>query len=274
MAERPSPVHAKAEALGIPVRTPRTLRDADQQALFAALNADAAVVIAYGLILPKAVLDAPRLGCFNVHASALPRWRGAAPIQRAIMAGDSETAIMIMRMEEGLDTGPVGLSEMVPISSDLTAGELHDILSASGAELIVKALANVEAGTFSPVPQAENGVTYAAKIDKKEAEIDFARPAQEVHNHIRGLSPFPGAWFEVATQGGKPERIKILRTSLVEGSGTPGEVLDDRLTIACREGAVQIVEAQRAGKRAMKADELLRGFSLPRGTIIGRNQAG
>lgn len=274
MAERPSPVHAKAEALGIPVRTPRTLKDADQQALFAALNADAAVVIAYGLILPKAVLEAPRLGCFNVHASALPRWRGAAPIQRAIMAGDSKTAVMIMRMEEGLDTGPVGLSEIVPISPDVTAGELHDILSARGSELIVKALANVEAGTFLPVPQAETGVTYAAKIDKKEAEIDFARPAQEVHNHIRGLSPFPGAWFEVATQGGKPERIKILRTSLAKGSGTPGEVLDDRLTIACRDGAVQIVEAQRAGKRAMKADELLRGFSLPNGTIIARNQAG
>jgi methionyl-tRNA formyltransferase len=274
MAERPSPVHAKAQALGIPVHTPRTLRDADQQSLFAALNADAAVVIAYGLILPKAVLDAPRLGCFNVHASALPRWRGAAPIQRAIMAGDSETAVMIMRMEEGLDTGPVGLAEMVPISPDVTAGELHDILSARGAGLIVNALANVEAGIFSPVPQAESGVTYAAKIDKKEAEIDFARSAQEVHNHIRGLSPFPGAWFQVATQGGKPERIKILHTSLGKGSGTPGEVLDDRLTIACQEGAVQIVEAQRAGKRAMKTDELLRGFSLPKGTIVGGNQAG
>lgn len=270
MAERPSPVHAKAAALGIPVRTPRALRDADQQTLFADLRADAAVVIAYGLILPMPILAAPRLGCFNVHASALPRWRGAAPIQRAIMAGDTETAVMVMRMEEGLDTGPVGMTKRVPIGPDMTAGELHDVLASRGAELIVRALAALENGTFVPVPQPDEGVTYAAKIDKKEAEIDFARPAAEVHNHIRGLSPFPGAWFETAPPGGKPERIKVLRSTLGDGRGQPGEVLDDRLTIACGEGAVRLAEIQRAGKRAMTAEEFLRGFTLPRGTRLGR----
>lgn len=270
MAERPSPVHAKAAALGIPVRTPRALRDADQQTLFADLRADAAVVIAYGLILPMPILAAPRLGCFNVHASALPRWRGAAPIQRAIMAGDTETAVMVMRMEEGLDTGPVGMTKRVPIAPDMTAGELHDVLASRGAELIVRALAALENGTFVPVPQPDEGVTYAAKIDKKEAEIDFARPAAEVHNHIRGLSPFPGAWFEAAPPGGKPERIKVLRSTLGDGRGQPGEVLDDRLTIACGEGAVRLVEIQRAGKRAMTSEEFLRGFTLPRGTRLGR----
>lgn len=270
MAERPSPVHAKAAALGIPVRTPRALRDADQQTLFADLRADAAVVIAYGLILPMPILAAPRLGCFNVHASALPRWRGAAPIQRAIMAGDTETAVMVMRMEEGLDTGPVGMTKRVPIAPDMTAGELHDVLASRGADLIVRALAALENGTFVPVPQPDEGVTYAAKIDKKEAEIDFARPAAEVHNHIRGLSPFPGAWFEAAPPGGKPERIKVLRSTLGEGRGQPGEVLDDRLTIACGEGAVRLAEIQRAGKRAMTAEEFLRGFTLPRGTRLGR----
>ncbi len=270
MAERPSPVQAKAAALGIPVRTPRALRDADQQTLFADLRADAAVVIAYGLILPMPILAAPRLGCFNVHASALPRWRGAAPIQRAIMAGDTETAVMVMRMEEGLDTGPVGMTKRVPIGPDMTAGELHDVLASRGAELIVRALAALENGTFVPVPQPDEGVTYAAKIDKKEAEIDFARPAAEVHNHIRGLSPCPGAWFETAPPGGKPERIKVLRSTLGDGRGQPGEVLDDRLTIACGEGAVRLVEIQRAGKRAMTSEEFLRGVTLPRGTRLGR----
>lgn len=273
MSERPSPVHAKATALGIPVRTPRSLKDTEQQALFASLGADAAVVIAYGLILPKAVLDAPRLGCFNVHASALPRWRGAAPIQRAIMAGDTETAVMVMRMEEGLDTGPVGLAATIPIGADMTASELHDTLSTRGAELIVAALAKLEHGAFITVPQPEKGVTYAAKIDKKEAEIDFTKPATEVHNHIRGLSPFPGAWFETALPSGQPERIKVLRTMLAKGSGAPGEILDNKLTIACGNGAIRLVEAQRAGKRAMTADELLRGFLLPRGANVARNQA-
>lgn len=282
MAERPSPVHLEAAALGIPVRTPRSLKDAEQQTLFADLRADAAVVIAYGLILPAPILAAPRLGCFNVHASALPRWRGAAPIQRAIMAGDIETAVMVMRMEEGLDTGPVGLTDTVSITADMTAGELHDALSARGAKLIVAALAKLENGTFVTVPQPDRGVTYAAKIDKKEAEIDFAKPAAEVHNHIRALSPFPGAWFEAALPGSRPgriperipERIKVLRTTLAEGSGAPGEVLDDKLAIACGEGAIRLLEVQRAGKKAMTAEELLRGFVVPPGTSIGRNQAG
>lgn len=269
MAERPSPVHARAAGLGLAVRTPRSLKDAEQQTLFADLGADAAVVIAYGLILPPAILAAPRLGCFNVHASALPRWRGAAPIQRAIMAGDTETAVMVMRMEEGLDTGPVGLTERVPIGADMTAGELHDVLARRGAELIVRALAALEHGTFVAVPQPDEGVTYAAKIDKAEAEIDFAKPASEVHNHIRGLSPFPGAWFEAAPAGGKPERIKVLRATRAEGRGLPGVVLDDRLTVACGESAIRLVEVQRAGKRAMSAEELLRGFTLPPGTRLG-----
>ena len=269
MAERPSPVHARAEALGIVVRTPNSLKDAEQQKLFADLGADAAVVIAYGLILPKAVLAAPRLGCFNVHASALPRWRGAAPIQRAIMAGDAETAVMVMQMDEGLDTGPVGSTKRIPIGPDMTAGELHDLLSRKGAELIVSALSELEQGTFAPVPQPQDGITYAAKIDKKEAEIDFAKPASEVHNHIRGLSPFPGAWFEAAPQGGKPERIKVLRSTRAEGGGTPGHVLDDKLAIACGEGAIRLVEVQRAGKRAMSAEEFLRGFTMQPGTVLG-----
>ena len=268
LAERPSPVHAKASALGIPVRTPRSLKDAAQQTLFADLKADAAVVIAYGLILPAPVLAAPRLGCFNVHASALPRWRGAAPIQRAIMAGDRETAVMVMRMEEGLDTGPVGMTKTVPIGLDTTAGELHDALAGRGAALIVAALAALENGTFNAVPQPAEGVTYAAKIDKKETAIDFTKPAADVHNHIRGLSPFPGAWFEATPAGGKPERIKVLRTTLGDGSGQPGEVLDDALTIACGTGAIRLLEIQRAGKRAMTADEFLRGFTMPRGTRI------
>jgi len=270
LAERLSPVHAKAAALDIPVRTPRSLKEPEQQTLFADLKPDAAVVIAYGLILPKAVLATPRLGCFNVHASALPRWRGAAPIQRAIMAGDTETAVMVMRMEEGLDTGPVGLSKTVPIGPDTTAGELHDTLARRGADLIVTALRSLADGTFRTVPQSAEGVTYAAKIDKSETGIDFARPAAEVHNHIRGLSPFPGAWFEVAPPGAKLERIKVLRTALGRGGGPPGEILDDALTIACGEGAIRLVEIQRAGKRTMTAEELLRGFALPRGTRIGR----
>jgi methionyl-tRNA formyltransferase len=274
LAERPSPVHAKATALGIPVRTPRTLKDAGQQTLFADLDADAAVVIAYGLILPQPVLAAPRLGCFNVHASALPRWRGAAPIQRAIMAGDTETAVMVMRMEEGLDTGPVGMTKTVPIGPDITAGELHDTLASRGAELIVAALAALEAGTFNAVPQSSEGITYAAKIDKKETGIDFTRPAAEVHNHIRGLSPFPGAWCEVAPEGGKPERLKILRSTLAEGHGEPGTVLDDALTIACGDGAVRLLEVQRAGKRAMTAEEFLRGFTMPRGACIPARSTG
>ncbi|HEX2841676.1 methionyl-tRNA formyltransferase [Hyphomicrobium sp.] len=269
MEERPSPVHAKATALGIPVRTPKSLKSLEEQAAFADLGADAAVVIAYGLILPRSVLEAPRLGCFNVHASELPRWRGAAPIQRAIMAGDAQTAVMVMRMAEGLDTGPVALTDIVPIGSSITAGELHDTLSERGARLIVEALAKLEAGTLTTTPQPAEGVTYAAKIDKKEAKIDFAKPAIEVHNHIRGLSPFPGAWFEATPSGGPPERIKVLRTAVVEDRGSPGEVLDDKLAIACGQGAIRLIEIQRAGKRAMSTDEFLRGFTIARGARVG-----
>ncbi len=268
MAERPSPVHAKAAALGIPVRTPRTLKAPEDQAAFAGLGADGAVVIAYGLLLPRTVLDATKLGCFNVHASELPRWRGAAPIQRAIMAGDERTAVMVMRMEEGLDTGPIALTDLVPITPNVTAGELHDTLSEHGARLIVEALAKLEHGALETVPQPADGITYAAKIDKKESQIDFAKSAREVHNHIRGLSPFPGAWFEATPPGGKPERIKVLRSELAKGQGAPGELIDDKLAIACGEGAIRLVEVQRAGKRAMSAEEFQRGFALPRGTRI------
>lgn len=267
MAERPSPVHAFATNAGIPVLTPRSLRNDDAQAAFAAHAADVAVVVAYGLILPKPILDAPRHGCLNLHASALPRWRGAAPIQRAIMAGDAETAVMVMRMEEGLDTGPVCLAEHTPIGADETAGDLHDRLSVMGASLMVRALAALERGSLSQTPQPEAGVTYAVKIDKAEARIDFARSGREVHDLIRGLSPFPGAWFEVGT-GAARERIKVLRSTRIDGAGRPGEILDDRLSVACGEGAVRLLTLQRAGKKPMAAEDLLRGFVLGKGTVI------
>ena len=268
MAETPSPVQKFAQASGLPVLTPKSLRTPQAQELFLAHAADVAVVVAYGLILPKPVLDAPRLGCFNVHASALPRWRGAAPIQRAIMAGDSATAVMVMRMEEGLDTGPVCLAERTSITANETAEDLHDRLALLGAGLMVRALAALERGSLSATPQAAEGVTYAAKIDKAEARIDFTRPAGEVHDHIRGLSPFPGAWLEVVV-GGKPERIKVLRSERADGVGEPGAILDDALTVACGSGAVRLVSLQRAGKKPMTAVELLRGFSLPKGTRLG-----
>jgi methionyl-tRNA formyltransferase len=267
MAETPSPVHRFADSAGLPVRTPLSLKGADAQQAFAALQADAAVVVAYGLLLPDAVLQAPRLGCFNLHASALPRWRGAAPIHRAIMAGDAETAVAVMRMERGLDTGPVCLAEPVAIPPDMTTGELHDVLAQRGASLMVRALGALERSALDCAPQPADGVTYAAKIDKAEARIDFARPAADVHNLIRGLSPFPGAWFETDA-GGKRERIKVLRAQLAEGSGAPGEVLDDKLTVACGEGAVRLVDLQRAGKKPMRAEEVLRGFALPPGTQL------
>ena len=268
MAEQKSPVHRFAESAGIPVHHPKSLKGEPEQEAFAALKADAAVVIAYGLLLPAAVLNAPRLGCFNVHASALPRWRGAAPIQRAIMAGDGETAVDVMRMEEGLDTGPVCLAEPVAIGPDTTAGELHDVLAERGASLMVRALSALERGSLDCRPQAAEGVTYAAKIDKAEARIDFARPAREVHNLIRGLSPFPGAWFEVEPAAGKRERIKVLRSTAADGAGAAGQILDDQLTVACGAGAVRFLELQRAGKKPMPADVLLRGFSLPPGTML------
>lgn len=253
-ADRPSPVQARAEVLGLPVRHPVSLRSAEAQQDFAALGADVAVVVAYGLILPQPVLDAPRLGCLNIHASLLPRWRGAAPIHRAIMAGDRETGVCIMQMEAGLDTGPVLMREAVDIGAEETTAELHDRLSALGARLIVRAL---DALPLPAVPQPEEGVTYAAKIDKAEARVDWTRPAVEVDRLIRGLSPFPGAWVEI-----KGERVKLLRSRLADGEGAPGKVLHG-FTVACGTGAVEVLEAQREGKRPMPASEVLRGLILP-----------
>jgi methionyl-tRNA formyltransferase len=261
MAERKSPVQLLAERHGLAVLTPKALKGEPEQQAFAAHGADAAVVVAYGLILPKPVLAAPRHGCLNLHASALPRWRGAAPIQRAIMAGDEETAATVMRMEEGLDTGPVCREARVAIGPDMTAGELHDLLAKEGAETMVAALADLERGALSCRPQGSAGVTYAAKIDKAETRLDFMQAAREVHNRVRGLSPAPGAWIEIA-QTGKAERVKVLRTQVAEGEGPPGTVLDDTLFIACGKGAVRVLEVQRSGKRPMTAAEFLRGFSL------------
>ena len=257
--ETPTPVHRRAAELGLPVRHPVSLKGAEAQAGFAALDADVAVVVAYGLILPQAVLDAPRYGCLNIHASLLPRWRGAAPIHRAIMAGDAETGICIMQMEAGLDTGPVLLREATPIGPEETTGQLHDRLSQMGARLIVEALARLHG--LSPETQPEAGVTYAAKIDKAEAGVDWSRPATEVDRLIRGLSPFPGAWTQHDGQ-----RIKLLGARLADGSGAPGTVLDDALTVACGTGAVQLLRLQRAGRGAQDAAEFLRGQPLPKGT--------
>jgi methionyl-tRNA formyltransferase len=257
----PSPVQRMAEGFGIPVFTPRSFRDAGVSEELASIGADVAVVVAYGLILPFAALQAPREGCLNLHASLLPRWRGAAPIQRAIMAGDRETGVMVMRMEEGLDTGPVAMAEKIPISPDMTAGELQERASRLGADLMARALAALSRGSLGFVPQAQEGVTYARKIDKAEARIDWSRPAREVLRHIHGLSPFPGAWCEIASDG-EPARIKILRCEPADGSGAPGEVLDDGLTIACGDGAIRILELQRAGKAPMKAADFLRGTPL------------
>ncbi len=267
MAARKSPVHGWAEAAGIPVLTPVNFKDGAERDAFSALAVDVAVVVAYGLILPKAILDAPRNGCLNLHGSALPRWRGAAPIQRAIMVGDTATAAMVMRMDEGLDTGPVCLSQSITIGPDMTAGELHDTMARDGAGLMVRALAALERDGLVCTPQATEGATYATKIDKAEARIAFERPAGAVHDLIRGLTPFPGAWFEVAIEG-KTERIKVLRSVLANGEGAPGTVLDDALTIACGSGAIRLVDVQRAGKRPMSAAELLRGFNLSVGMRV------
>jgi methionyl-tRNA formyltransferase len=263
----PSPVEREARRFGLPVLTPKSLRNEDVQAAFRDHNADAAVVVAYGLILPKPILDAPRLGCMNVHASLLPRWRGAAPINRAIMAGDIESGVAVMRMEEGLDTGPVAMAERVPIGADMTAGELHDVLARLGADLMGRALGAIERGALRFTPQPEAGVTYAAKIDKAETRIDWSRPWQEVHNHCRGLPLFPGAWFEIG-EGKEAVRVKVLRTTRGEGSGAPGAVIDDRLTVACGQGSVRLIELQRAGRQPMRADEFLRGTELPAGTML------
>jgi methionyl-tRNA formyltransferase len=265
----PSPVQREAERLGIEVRTPLSLKGEAEQQAFAALQADVVVVVAYGLLLPKAILEAPRLGCLNGHASLLPRWRGAAPIQRAIMAGDVETGMMVMRMEEGLDTGPVALVEKCAIEPDMTAGDLHDRLMNIAATLMVGALSRLETDTLASTLQATDGVTYARKIDKSETRVDWTRPAAEVHNHIRGLSPFPGAWCE-ADIGGRTERLKLLRSTLSEGTlsevwGESGGILDDRLTVACGSGAVRLVEVQRAGGKPAAAQEFLRGAKIEKG---------
>jgi methionyl-tRNA formyltransferase len=263
----PSPVHQAAEALGIPVLTPVNFKAAEDVARFAALDADVAVVVAYGLLLPQSILDGTRLGCYNGHASLLPRWRGAAPIQRAIMAGDAETGMMVMKMDKGLDTGPVALTATVPIPLDITAGELHDRLSEAGASLMAEAMGKLEAGALPLMPQREDGVLYAAKISKDEARIDFAQAGMTVHNRIRALSPFPGAWFE-AEIGGKVERIKVLRSEPAAGRGSIGEVLDDRLTIACGEDAVRLLRLQKAGGKPLDVAEFLRGTALPIGSRI------
>ena len=258
MAERPSPVHAFAAARGIEVRTPTSLKSAEELAHFAALNADAAVVVAYGLLLPKPVLDAPRLGCFNVHASLLPRWRGAAPIQRAIMSGDAWSGVTIMRMEEGLDTGPMCKVGRIAITPMTTAQSLHDELAALGSQLMIEVLAQE---TITCTPQPSDGVTYAKKIDKAEARIDFTKSAAEVRSHIHGLSPFPGAWFEV-----NGTRVKALLCDVVQDGAAPGTFIDDRLTIACGTGAIRLLKLQREGKGAMEAQDFLRGFPIAAGT--------
>lgn len=264
---QPTPVEQKARRLGIPVLTPTTLKTAEALAEFRAHSADAAVVVAYGMILPQAILDAPRYGCFNLHASLLPRWRGAAPINRAIMADDAESGVMVMKMDVGLDTGDVAMAERLPITDAMTAADLHDALAPLGADLMARAMGGLERGGLTLTKQSEDGVTYAAKIEKAEARIDWTRPAREVLRHIHGLSPFPGAWCEIASDA-EPARIKILRCEPAKGSGAVGEVLDDSLTIACGEGAIRILELQREGKARMKAADFLRGSPLKAGARL------
>ena len=263
MDVRHTPVEREARRLALPVYTPKTLEDDDAQKAFRVHNADAAVVVAYGLILPKPILEAPRLGCFNVHASLLPRWRGAAPINRAIMAGDAESGVTIMKMDEGLDTGAMAMAERVPTGADMTAGELHDALSRLGADLMLRVLAAAERGSLVLTSQLQAGVTYAEKISKSETRIDWSKSWKQVHDHIRGMSPVPGAWFEV---GGK--RVKVLRSTKGEGSGVHGTALDDKLTIACGDGAVRLVQVQRAGRQPMSAEEFLRGTPVKAGTRV------
>jgi len=256
-------VEREANRLALPIHTPKTLKDTDAQQTFRAHNADAAIVVAYGLLLPKPVLEAPRLGCFNVHASLLPRWRGAAPINRAILAGDSESGVTIMKMDEGLDTGAIAMAERMAIASDMTAGELHNALSRLGADLMLRVLAAAERGSLQLAPQPQAGVTYAEKVSNTETRIDWKKPWKEVHDRIRGLSPFPGAWFEIGDL-----RVKTLRSTKGEGIGEPGTVLDDRLTIACADGSVRLLHLQRAGKQPMSAEEFLRGTQVKAGMRV------
>jgi methionyl-tRNA formyltransferase len=261
---RPSPVHRAAERFGIPVLHQRSLRGEPEQGAFAAHDADLAIVVAYGLILPRPVLDAPRLGCVNLHASLLPRWRGAAPIQRAVMAGDREAGVCVMRMEEGLDTGPVGMVEKVPVGPDMTAGELHDRLAALGADLMVRAVAAMARGSLQFTPQPEAGVTYASKLTNQDGLIDWARPAHVLHDQIRGLSPYPGAYVDIDLGKGL-ERLKVLKAQIGTGAGAPGTLLDGVGTVACGAGALRLVSVQRAGKGAMPAEDFLRGARLKAG---------
>ena len=261
-----TPIAREARRFGLQVLTPSTLRTPEAADAFRAHGADAAVVVAYGLILPREILAAVPLGSFNLHASLLPRWRGAAPINRAIMAGDRETGVMVMKMDEGLDTGPIAMAERVAIAPDMTAGELHDVLAPLGADLMVRALGGLERGALTLTPQPADGVTYATKIDKSETRIDWTQPWQTVHDHCRGLAPFPGAWFDIAD--GRAARVRVLRTTRGDGTGPPGTVLDNRLTIACGEGAVRIIELQRAGARPTKAEEFLRGARLAPGAQV------
>jgi methionyl-tRNA formyltransferase len=267
MELKPSPVHRMAQRFGLPVLTPESLRGEEAAERFRSHDADVVVVVAYGMILPASILGVPPLGCLNLHASLLPRWRGAAPIQRAVMAGDTETGVAVMRMEEGLDTGPVAMVERVPIGPDMTAGELHDRLMGLGADLMVRALAALSRGALHFTPQPEEGVTYAHKLTNAEARIDWAQPARAVHDRIRGLSPFPGAFF-AADFGKGPERVKVLRSVLAEGAGEPGTLLDASGTVACGGGAVRLIQVQPAGKQAMGADEFLRGRRLPAGARL------
>jgi methionyl-tRNA formyltransferase len=261
---KPSAIAREAERLRLPVFTPETLKGSDATATMRTHGGDAAVVVAYGLILPKPILDVFPRRFFNLHASRLPRWRGAAPINRAIMAGDEKTGVMVMRMEEGLDTGPIVRQKSVKIGPDTTAGDLHDMLSLLGADLMLSALVALQKRTLRTKRQVNADATYARKIDKNETRIDWTRPWNEVHNHCRGLSPFPGAWCEFPGAG----RVKILRTTKGEGNGPPGRVLDDKLTIACGSGAVRLVELQRAGKQPMAADEFLHGTPVAPATVL------
>jgi methionyl-tRNA formyltransferase len=261
MKLQPTPVEQQARRLGISVETPASLKTSEALEAFRAHHAEAAVVVAYGMILPQAILDTPPLGCLNLHASLLPRWRGAAPINRAIMAGDSETGVMVMKMAAGLDTGDVAMAERTAVTDAMTAADLHDVLSRLGGDLMVRAIGALERGKLQLTKQSSEGVTYAAKIEKAEARIEWSKPAREVLRHIHGLSPFPGAWCEIAGEG-EAARVKILRCALAEGSGVPGEVLDDHLTVACGEGAIRLLELQRAGKAPMKVEEFLRGTPL------------
>ena len=264
---KPSATQAFAQAHDLPTRTPASMRDPEEIAAFAALKLDAAVVVAFGQILPAAVLDAPRLGAFNLHASLLPRWRGAAPIQRAIMAGDQLTGVQVMRMTEGLDEGPILATTTVSIGALETAGSLHDRLALAGADLLVKTLADISAGRAVETPQSSDGTTYAKKIRAKEARLDWSKPAAELDHRIRGLSPFLGAWFEVGSDKG-PIRVKALLSQSQEGSGSPGQTLDDGLLIACGTGAVRLLRVQRQGKGPQEAPDFLRGFPMPTGTQV------